>query len=368
MTELQRFFVDALGGALDLGLATPDDVLKHVTPDVLAAHLPRPLWAKLIGACLAAPRVDARLVVETIGVAELCANIPGGLLWNVVQDVAMRALGRGLVAAPPPAVVEAKAEKAEKGEKAEKRDEGKAEKAPDKAAAPAEKSEKAADKVADKAPEKAVEKDSGKTEKPAEKFPPVATPSPAVVSKSGPTQPRASTGPVVAAPLKSTGSMPVATPPPASTTTSTPAPGIAAGTPPAGNRAPTVTHTQTAAAPAGAVDIFFEDDDDLEPPPLDAPPVSPHRAQTVVPTGNPVGRPGSNTRPPTGAGASSRRPQARTAPRTTPPSPRRVPNPDFDLDTDVGGEKDVPVDDDQLVDWSASEETVTSGVEVDRKR
>jgi hypothetical protein len=355
MTELQRFFVDALGGALDLGLATPDDVLKHVTPDVLAAHLPRPLWAKLLGACLAAPRVDARLVVETIGVAELCANIPVGLLWNVVQDVAMRALGRGLVAAPPPAVVEAKpAEKPEKNDKNDKAE--KAEKGDGK-------SDKAAvvEKAAEKPPEKAVEKDNGK---PADKFPPVATPSPAVVSKSGPTQARASTGPVVAAPLKSTGSSPVAQP----AATTTPAPSIAAGTPPAGNRAPTVTHTQTAAAPAGAVDIFFEDDDDLEPPPLDAPPVSPHRAQTVVPTGNPVGRPASNTRPPTGAGASSRRPQARTAPRTTPPSPRRVPNADFDLDTDVGGEKDVPVDDDQLVDWSASEETVTSGVEVDRKR
>src|SRR5688500_16785071 len=216
MTELQRFFVDALGGALDLGLATPDDVLKRVTPDVLAAHLPRPLWAKLLGACLAAPRVDARLIVDTIGVAELCANIPGGLLWSVVQDVAMRALGRGLVAAPPPAVAAAKPEKA--GEKAEK--------APDKAAAPAEKvAEKATDKVVDtgaeKAPEKAAEKaidksadksaeaksENGKAEKPAEKpaekFPPVATPpGPAVVSKSGPTQPRASTGPVVAAPLK----------------------------------------------------------------------------------------------------------------------------------------------------------------------
>jgi hypothetical protein len=234
MTELQRFFVDALGGALDLGLATPDDVLKHVTPDVLAAHLPRPLWAKLLGACLAASRVDARLVVETIGVAELCANIPGGLLWNIVQDVAMRALGRGLVAAPPPAVVEAKPATQGNG-KAEKAavaaTQAAAEKAADKAP------EKAADKAPDKAAEKDVAKDAAKTdgksdkndgksdkaaEKPADKFPPVATPSsPMVVSKSGPTQPRASTGPVVAAPLKS----------PA--TQSTPAPSIAAGTPPA---------------------------------------------------------------------------------------------------------------------------------------
>src|SRR5687768_6245421 len=103
MAGLTTFFVDALGGALALGLATPDDVMKHVTPDVLAQHLPRAQWAKLIAACLAAPKVDAKLVVETIGIAELSANVPAALLWNIVQDVAQRALGRGLVAAPPPA-------------------------------------------------------------------------------------------------------------------------------------------------------------------------------------------------------------------------------------------------------------------------
>jgi hypothetical protein len=45
---------------------------------------------------------------------------------------------------------------------------------------------------------------------------------------------------------------------------------------------------------------------------------------------------------------------------------------DFDLDTDVGtSEKQpdaVPVDDEQLVDWSAAEETVTSDHGLDRKR
>src|SRR5690349_6539763 len=111
MSSITRFFVDALSGALELGLATADDVMKHVTPDVLAAHLPRALWAKLLGACLAAPRVDARLVVDTIGVADLCANVPGTLLWSILADVAVRALGKGLLAAPPPAAAEKPIEK-----------------------------------------------------------------------------------------------------------------------------------------------------------------------------------------------------------------------------------------------------------------
>ena len=49
--NIKAFFVDALTSALDLGIARPEDVTKHVTPDVLAQHLPRPLRSvKLIAA------------------------------------------------------------------------------------------------------------------------------------------------------------------------------------------------------------------------------------------------------------------------------------------------------------------------------
>ncbi len=89
---MKTFCVDALQGALDLGLAVPDDVLRHVTPDVLAAHLPRPLWARLLTAALGAPKVDATLVVETVGVANLVEHIPTALIWRSIQDVAARAL------------------------------------------------------------------------------------------------------------------------------------------------------------------------------------------------------------------------------------------------------------------------------------
>ncbi|MCE9580041.1 MAG: hypothetical protein K8W52_43400, partial [Deltaproteobacteria bacterium] len=63
--------------------------------------------------------------------------------------------------------------------------------------------------------------------------------------------------------------------------------------------------------------------------------------------------------------------------RTTPPSQRRgTTNSDFDLDTDVSGEWKaqkveavlVDVDDEQLVDWAQSDETITGGLDPDRKR
>ncbi len=92
--NLKGFFVTTLQTALDLQIATPDDILKHVTPDVLAEVLPRPLWARLLTACLGAPRVDATLVIETVGVPNLCEHVPAPLIWACIADIASRSLGR----------------------------------------------------------------------------------------------------------------------------------------------------------------------------------------------------------------------------------------------------------------------------------
>jgi hypothetical protein len=91
--NIKAFFVTALSGALELGIATADDVLRHVTPDLLAQHLPRPLWARLLTACIGAPKVDPQLIVETVGVSNLCEHIPTTTIWALIADVAGRSLG-----------------------------------------------------------------------------------------------------------------------------------------------------------------------------------------------------------------------------------------------------------------------------------
>jgi hypothetical protein len=79
------------------------------------------------------------------------------------------------------------------------------------------------------------------------------------------------------------------------------------------------------------------------------------------------------------AANNARRPQAQAAPAPAPPVepvPPRVKrgqtDSDFDLETFVGGKDDwknaIAVDEEQLVDWSAADETVTSGDELGRKR
>jgi hypothetical protein len=101
--NVKRFFVEALSSALELGIAQPDDVLRHVTPDILAQHLPRPLWARLLTACLGAPRVDAQLVIETIGLPNLAEHVPAQLMWAAIAEVGMRSLGQAVAAPKPPA-------------------------------------------------------------------------------------------------------------------------------------------------------------------------------------------------------------------------------------------------------------------------
>ncbi len=100
LVNLKAFFVATLSSALDLGIAIPEDVIRHVTPDVLAAHLPRPLWARLLTACVGAPRVDAQLVVETIGVPNLCEHVPAQIIWDCIQELARRSLDGVVMAVP----------------------------------------------------------------------------------------------------------------------------------------------------------------------------------------------------------------------------------------------------------------------------
>jgi hypothetical protein len=106
--NIKAFFVDALTGALDVGVARPEDVLKHVTPDVLAQHLPRPLWARLLTACLGAPKVDATLVLETIGMPNIAEHIPSPIIWACIAEIGARALGKAadVHATPAPAPVQ----------------------------------------------------------------------------------------------------------------------------------------------------------------------------------------------------------------------------------------------------------------------
>lgn len=260
--NLKAFFVAALSSALDVGVAVPDDVIRHTTPEVLSQHLPRPLWARLLTACLGAPRVDAQLIVETVGVPNLCEHVPAQIIWACIQEIAQRSLA-GSTAASVSSVVA----------------------------------------------------NAGSTAAKASDMP---------FSRTQPTP--------VARPL------PLATPPPPA------AEPRASATPPTGTPVP---------IPAPGSHGEHEPEPSRGRPPV---------GQRFRPTNTGVNRATPNTVP------STRRPQAQ-ATQPTPPVAAEPPRPkrgqtegDFDLETFVGGKDDwknvLAVEDEQLVDWSASEETV----------
>jgi hypothetical protein len=104
---IRKFFEVSVGSGLELGVFSADAVMRHFGPDILSAHLPRPLWAKLFAASLVSARLDAQLVVDTVGIPSLCEHMPKDLLWGCLADLAKFALGvkaaGGEIISPPPA-------------------------------------------------------------------------------------------------------------------------------------------------------------------------------------------------------------------------------------------------------------------------
>jgi hypothetical protein len=274
---LKAFFVAALSTALDLGIAAPDDVLRHATPDVLATHLPRPLWARIFTACLGAGRIDAQLVVDTVGVTNLCEHVPAQIIWDCIREVAARSLDGVVIAAPNVRTT------------------------------------------------------------------PTAA---ALIGAPAPAAPRSASA--ASAPVSRP--MPLSTPPP----------------PPAAEPRPVEARPPVALGPSIPAPTAETESDRGR--------VAP--GQRFRPSNTSMGRMATNA-------GTQRRPQAYATPPEPPPPPappggdrpgrvrRGQTEADFDLETFVGGKDDwkatLAVEDEQLVDWSASDETV-SGDDLDRKR
>lgn len=287
--NMKAFLVDALGSALEIGLGTPEDVLRFVTPELLAQHLPRPLWARLLTACLGAPKVDAQLVVDTLGVPNLCEHIPSTIIWNVISEIATRALGGVRSVAIPTA-------------------------------------------------------------------PAKSTVAPTAAARSA-TPPR---GVAVSTPSRG---VPLAPPPPAAEPAARPTP-----------QPPSAAAKTNIPAPGSQslANLDLDDEDRT---------VSP-AGRTRAPTGQRFRQSQTGLGRMTATSPAARRPQAvAQAPTTVGPAPtpaagrpvRRGSTEVSELETETSvekdwGEREIAVDDEQLVDWQASDETVTGAESLTRKR
>jgi len=73
---------------LNLNVISPEDVLRHADPAVLATDLPPQLVASLLQAGLERQTFDPALLVEHLGATQLAAHLPLSVLWSCVAEAA----------------------------------------------------------------------------------------------------------------------------------------------------------------------------------------------------------------------------------------------------------------------------------------
>jgi hypothetical protein len=88
MDKRRKWFAVLLDEGLRLGVLSPEDVLRHVTPGVLATDLPPDLVASILQAGLDNQSFDPALVVQTLGAENLAAHAPLPLIWACLDQAA----------------------------------------------------------------------------------------------------------------------------------------------------------------------------------------------------------------------------------------------------------------------------------------
>jgi hypothetical protein len=93
----RRWFASIIQAGLDERIFSPDEVLAHVTPDVMAHHLPPAVLGAVLESSLAAGAMTPDRVLQTLTADLLAQHIPHDLLWRCVAEAAVRA---GLTRSP----------------------------------------------------------------------------------------------------------------------------------------------------------------------------------------------------------------------------------------------------------------------------
>jgi len=88
--EREAWIAIVLAAALDHEILEPQDVLHHVTPEVLARHLPPDVMSAVLSASLAAGEMTAEVILRTAGPDVLARYIPTEVIWAGVRGGAKR--------------------------------------------------------------------------------------------------------------------------------------------------------------------------------------------------------------------------------------------------------------------------------------
>ncbi len=93
-TDKRRTFISrVLACALDNSIATPEDVVKHVTAELLAQYLPTEVKASLLARALEANAMNPSLIVDVVGPDVFARNVPLKVVWACIDEVGTRSIG-----------------------------------------------------------------------------------------------------------------------------------------------------------------------------------------------------------------------------------------------------------------------------------
>lgn len=87
----QRWFARIFEAGLENEIFAPSQVLSHVTPEVMAQHLPPEVMTKVLQSALVAGSMTPERVLETLQPNVLAEHIPHQVLWDCVLAAAERA-------------------------------------------------------------------------------------------------------------------------------------------------------------------------------------------------------------------------------------------------------------------------------------
>ncbi len=89
----KEFLRVVLSSGLECKVLTPEDIVRHANPDVLAGALTISLKTKLLQAGLEAPSMTPSLIVDTLGTKALAEQVPVPILWACVHEAGTKAVG-----------------------------------------------------------------------------------------------------------------------------------------------------------------------------------------------------------------------------------------------------------------------------------
>jgi hypothetical protein len=88
MDKRRKWISVLLEEGLQIGVLSPEDVLRHITPSVLATDLPPELIADVLQVGIDHDSFSPTLVVNTLGSSKIAEHLPLPILWNCISEAA----------------------------------------------------------------------------------------------------------------------------------------------------------------------------------------------------------------------------------------------------------------------------------------